>query len=248
MGGPVGQKVHINVDLAEGYGNWACGPDIELLPLIDHANVACGFHASDPLIMIGTVGAHVGLPDLQGFGRRELKLTPSEHTANRIYQIGALQGFVTREDVPLHHVKPHDMLYGMMCRDYEVATALMRGIPAGVAVFGLPGTNMEKAALDLGSPFMAEVYDDVKYNSDRSLLRERRGDAWTNSKVPRHVTEQIETSSVTAVDGTAVELPIGSHPISLCCHSDVPGCVEVVEEARAVVDAFNRKYFPRSMA
>ncbi|GKZ27276.1 hypothetical protein AbraIFM66951_004881 [Aspergillus brasiliensis] len=246
MGGPVGQKVHINVDLAE---DTETGPVVPILssyllltmPMLH----AVSMLRNDPLVMIGTVhsckrfnvkvGAHVGLPDLQGFGHRELKLTPSEHTANRIYQIGALQGFLTREDVPIHHVKPHGMLYGMMCRDYEVATALMRGIPAGVAVFGLRGTNMEKAALDLGIPFMAEVYDDVKYNSDRSLLRERR--------VPRHVTEQIETSSVTAVDGTTVELPIGSHPISLCCHSDDPGCVEVVEEARAVVDAINKKYF-----
>lgn len=127
------------------------------------------------------VGAHVGLPDLQGFGRREMKLTPEEHTANTIYQVGALQGFLTPEDVALNHVKPHGMLYGMMCRDYEVATAVMRGIPAGIPVFGLPGTNMEKAALDLGIPFVAEVYGDVKYNSDGSLVIERKkGSVYSN--------------------------------------------------------------------
>ena len=120
------------------------------------------------------IGAHVGLPDLQGFGRREMKLLLEEHTANTIYQIGALKGFLDRESVALHHVKPHGMLYGMMCRDYDIACAVMSGIPKGVPVFGLPGSCMEKAATDLGIPFVAELYGDVKYNSDGSLVIERK--------------------------------------------------------------------------
>lgn len=120
------------------------------------------------------IGAHVGLPDLQGFGRREMKLTLEEHTANTIYQIGALKGFLDRESIPLHHVKPHGMLYGMMCCDYDISCAVMSGIPSGVPVFGLPGTYMEKAARDLGIPFVAELYGDVKYNSNGSLVIERK--------------------------------------------------------------------------
>ncbi|MCJ1304485.1 hypothetical protein MMC08_007297 [Hypocenomyce scalaris] len=181
---PIKHKALINVDLGEAYGNWACGPDLELLPLIDHANIACGFHASDPLIMMETVrncklhkvkiGAHPGLPDLQGFGRREMKLQPEELTAITIYQVGALKGFLDREGLPLHHVKPHGVLYGMMCRDYEVAKAVMAGVPQGIPLFGLAGTNMEKAANDLGVPFWAEMYGDVKYSADGMLVIDRK--------------------------------------------------------------------------
>ena len=120
------------------------------------------------------IGAHPGLPDLQGFGRREMKLTPDELTAMTIYQIGALQGFLAREEVALHHVKPHGALYGMMCRDYEVARAVMAGIPKGVPVFGLAGTEMERAAREVGVEFWAEMYGDVRYGSDGMLVIDRR--------------------------------------------------------------------------
>ena len=159
------------------------GPDEELIPFISQANVACGFHSGDPLIIMNTVrlckihgvkvGAHPGLPDLQGFGRREMKLQPEELTAITIYQVGALKGFLDRECIPLNHVKPHGVLYGMMCRDYEVATAVWRGIPRGTPVFGLAGTNMEKAANDMGIIFWAELYADVKYDADGMLVIDR---------------------------------------------------------------------------
>ncbi|OAP55556.1 hypothetical protein AYL99_10529 [Fonsecaea erecta] len=181
----VKHKAMINVDLGEGYGNWACGPNPEtLLPLVDHANIACGFHASDPLIMLETVrkckeygvkvGAHPGFPDLQGFGRREMKLSSEELTAITIYQIGSLKGFLDREGVPLNHVKPHGMLYGVCCRDYEAARAVFRGIPKGVPVFGLAGTCMEQAARDMGIEFIAELFADVKYNEDGTLVIDRQ--------------------------------------------------------------------------
>ena len=180
---PIKQKALVNVDLGEGYGNLKCGPDAELLPLIDIANVACGFHSGDPLIMHETVracksrnikiGAHPGLPDIQGFGRREMKLSPEEHTANIVYQVGALKGFLDAEGVKLNHVKPHGVLYGMMCRDFDVAAAVMKGIPKGVPVFGLAGTNMEKAAKEMGVEFCAEMYGDVKYSADGMLVIDR---------------------------------------------------------------------------
>ena len=181
--GPIRQKALINVDLGEGYGNLKCGPDAELLPLIDIANIACGFHSGDPLIMQQTVrackehnikvGAHPGLPDVQGFGRREMKLSPEEHTANVIYQVGALKGFLEKEGVELNHVKPHGVLYGMMCRDFTVAEAVMRGIPNGVKVFGLAGTEMELAAKQCKVEFAAELYGDVKYSADGMLIIDR---------------------------------------------------------------------------
>lgn len=120
------------------------------------------------------IGAHPGLPDLQGFGRREMKLDPAELTAITIYQVGALQGFLTQAGVALHHVKPHGVLYGMMCRDYEVARAVMAGIPEGVPVFGLAGTEMERAARDAGVGFWAEMYGDVQYSADGMLVIDRK--------------------------------------------------------------------------
>jgi lactam utilization protein B len=166
--GPIKRKVHINVDLGEGYGNFKCGPDDELIPLIDHANIACGFHAGDPLIMSQTValckkhnikiGAHPGLPDIQGFGRREIKMSPEELTAMVTYQVGALKAFLEKEGVELNHVKPHGVLYGMMYRDKAVCEAVYKGVPKGTRVFGLAGTVQEEVAKELGLPFTAELY------------------------------------------------------------------------------------------
>ncbi|KAK0254247.1 hypothetical protein LTS09_010673 [Friedmanniomyces endolithicus] len=197
---PIQRKVHINVDVRDhiptNHNKARClhvadrsnnssardmatssadpSPDDELIPLIDHANVACGFHAGDPLIMAETVktckqhgiaiGAHPGLPDIQGFGRREMKLSAEELTALTRYQIGALKAFLDAEDVPLHHVKPHGVLYGMMYRDPEVCTP----------VFGLAGTHHEAVAKELGLPFVAELYGDVKYTSSGTLVIDRK--------------------------------------------------------------------------
>ncbi|KAL2408118.1 Lactam utilization protein lamB [Exophiala dermatitidis] len=249
---PIKHKALLNVDLGEAYGNYVCGPDLELLPLIDHANIACGFHAGDPLIMQETVrnckkynvkvGAHPGLPDIQGFGRREIKMSPEELTAITVYQVGALKGFLDREGVPLHHVKPHGILYGMMCRDYEIARAVMEGIPKGVPVFGLPGTNMEKAANDLGISFWAELYGDVKYNNEGMLVIDRKKKPWDLEDVRKHVSQQLNTQSVTATDGSTVKLPVKDYPITVCCHSDSPGCLGIIKTTKEVIDEFNQKH------
>ncbi|TKA64775.1 Lactam utilization protein lamB [Friedmanniomyces simplex] len=237
--------------LGEGYGNFKCGPDDELIPLIDHANVACGFHAGDPLIMAETVktckqhgiaiGAHPGLPDIQGFGRREMKLSPEELTAMVRYQVGALKAFLDAEDVPLHHVKPHGVLYGMMYRDPDVCRAVYQAIPKGTPVFGLAGTHHETIAKELGLPFVAELYGDVKYNKDKTLVIDRKKKAWTPQETKSHIASQLHTSTVTAITGETIDLPIGNHEVSLCCHSDSPGAVEIVRAARGMVDEFNRE-------
>ncbi|KAF2161509.1 hypothetical protein M409DRAFT_69830 [Zasmidium cellare ATCC 36951] len=250
---PIPRKVHINVDLGEGYGNFRANPsctDEDLIPLIDHANVACGFHAGDPLIMQETVrackranikvGAHPGLPDIQGFGRREIKMSPEELTAMVRYQVGALQGFLDAEGVPLNHVKPHGVLYGMMYRDEEVCRAVYEGVPMGVRVFGLAGTIQEKVAKELGLPFTAELYGDVKYSKDGKLVIDRKKKPWTAEETKKHVESQVISSSVTAVTGEEIQLPIGDHEVSMCCHSDSPGALEIVKAARQIVDKFNQ--------
>lgn len=247
---PTPHKALINVDMGEAYGNYVCGPDKELLPLIDHANVACGFHAGDPLIMAETVrlckqhnvkiGAHPGLPDVQGFGRREMKLSPEEHTANIVYQVGALKGFLEREGVELHHVKPHGILYGMMVRDIEVARAVWAGVPKGMRVFGLAGTHMETAAAEAGLEFWAEFYGDVRYRNDGSLIVDRKKQPWKIDDVKAHVRQQLFDGAVTAVTGEVLDLPVKDYPVSICCHSDSPGCVEIIKATREMADEFNK--------
>ncbi|BCS21856.1 uncharacterized protein APUU_30081S [Aspergillus puulaauensis] len=246
---PTARKALINVDMGEAYGNYICGPDKELLPMIDHANIACGFHAGDPLIMAETValckahgvkiGAHPGLPDVQGFGRREMKLTPEEHTANIIYQVGALKAFLDREGVEMHHVKPHGILYGMMVRDIEVSRAVWAGVPKGMRVFGLAGTYMESTAQEAGLEFWAEYFGDVNYREDGTLIVDRKKKPWKTEDVRKHVSKQLYESRVVAVTGTEVDLPVKDFPISICCHSDSPGCVEIVKATREVADLFN---------
>ncbi|KAJ4367203.1 hypothetical protein N0V83_007733 [Neocucurbitaria cava] len=242
--------VKINVDLGEGYGNFKCGPDEELIPLIDHANVA------DPLIMQQTVlackkhniaiGAHPGLPDIQGFGRREIKMSPEELTAAVRYQVGALKAFLDAENVPLHHVKPHGVLYGMMYRDKEVCRAVYAGVPPGTTVFGLAGTLHEEVAKELRLPFVAELYGDVKYNKDRTLVIDRKKKAWHPDETRKHVRSQVENATVIAATGEVLQLPIGDYEVSLCCHSDSPGAVEIVKAAREIVDEFNSKNFSKA--
>lgn len=186
-------------------------------------------------------GAHPGLPDIHGFGRRELVLTLEEHTANVVYQVGALKAFLDREGVPLHHVKPHGMLYGLCCRDLDIARAVMSGIPKGVPVIGLPGTHMETAAREAGIPFWAEFFADVRYNDQGTLVIERKKTPWVMDDIKKHVAQQVESSSVTSVDGKVVEFDLKSHPITICCHSDSPASVDIVKATREVVDAFNAK-------
>lgn len=177
-----------------------------------------------------------------GFGRREIKMDAEEHTANIVYQVGALKAFLDREGVELHHVKPHGKLYGMMCGDYEIAKAVMLGIPKGVPVFGLAGTQMEKAANDLGIPFWAEFYGDVKFSKDGMLVIDRKKKPWKLEDVRKHVSEQLNTQSVTATDGSTVQLPVKEYPISICCHSDSPGCLDIIRTTKEVIDEFNEKH------
>ena len=206
--------------------------------------------AGDPLIMAETVklckahnvkiGAHPGLPDVQGFGRREMKLTPEEHTANIVYQVGALRAFLEREGVELHHVKPHGILYGMMVRDMEVARAVWAGVPKGMRVFGLAGTNMEVAAKEAGLEFWAEYFADVKYRADGTLIVDRKKKPWEVAQVKEHVWQQLEKSQATAETGEVIDLPVNDNPVSICCHSDSPGCIEIVRATKEMADKFNQ--------
>lgn len=187
------------------------------------------------------IGAHPGLPDVQGFGRREMKLSPEEHTANVVYQIGALKAFLDRHGVEMHHVKPHGILYGMMVKDIEVARAVWAAVPKGMRVFGLPGTHMETAAKEAGLQFWAEYFGDVNYRADGTLIVDRKKKPWKIEDVKKHVAKQLQESKVVAITGEEVDLPVADYPITICCHSDSPGCIEIVTATREVVDKFNKE-------
>jgi UPF0271 protein len=169
--------VAINCDMGEAFGLYRMGDDEAIMPLITVANVACGFHAADPVVMHKTVrlakqhgvkvGAHPSLPDLQGFGRREMKIPRPELVDILIYQIGALGGFLNAEGMELNHVKPHGVLYGMAARQEEVAHAVCDAADIfGVPLFGMAGTLHEKVYTARGHRFVSEFYADLDYDGN----------------------------------------------------------------------------------
>src|ERR1041384_2395326 len=177
-------RATINCDMGEGFGLYRMADDAALMPVIDLANVACGFHASDPPIMRATVrlakqhgvkvGAHPSLPDLQGFGRRAMVISPAEVTDLVTYQVGALKAFLDAEGMPLNHVTPHGALYGMAARDEKIAAAIADAVlPFAVPILGMAFTAHEKAYQDKGIEFVPEFYADLEYDGEGNLILSR---------------------------------------------------------------------------
>ncbi|HEY0340429.1 MAG TPA: 5-oxoprolinase subunit PxpA [Steroidobacteraceae bacterium] len=233
--------VEINCDMGEGFGLYKLGDDQALLPYIDVANVACGFHASDPTIMrriVGQakeagvrVGAHPSLPDLQGFGRREMKIAAQDLTALVLYQVGALSGFLRAEGMALNHIKPHGALYGMAAKDERIAGAICDVAEIfGVPLMGSRGTLHEEVCRLRGIPLIAEFYIDLDYSGAGELIITQTHDARDPEQAAARALRAIESHRVRSTDGA--DLPIQAQ--SLCIHSDTPNAVEI---ARAVVRA-----------
>ncbi|MGW9021571.1 5-oxoprolinase subunit PxpA [Leucobacter chromiiresistens] len=236
-------SVSVNSDMGEAFGLHTFGNDSALMSLIDVANVACGFHSGDPGTMDATaalaqqhgvrVGAHPGLPDLVGFGRREMKLAPDEVESLIRYQVGALAGFLRKYDLPLNHIKPHGSLYGMLARD----EALMLGAVKvardfGVPVFGIAGSAHQRVAEREGVEFVGELYVDLDYNADGGLIILRQPHETNIVAASERARRALDTGTVLAVDGTELPISFGS----ICVHSDTPNAVEVATAVRAVVD------------
>ena len=189
-------KIDLNCDLGESFGNYKIGMDEEVIKYISSANIACGFHASDPLVMAKTVslakengvsiGAHPGYPDLVGFGRRNMSLTPAEITAIIVYQIGALSAFCSANGMKLKHVKPHGALYNMAAKDPAIAMAICEGIYSvdkQLILLAPSFSQMAKAAHSLGLPTASEVFADRAYEEDGSLVaRSKPGAMITNEE------------------------------------------------------------------
>lgn len=180
-------KVDLNSDLGESFGRYTIGNDDKIIPLISSANIACGFHASDPVVMTTAIeqtkeagiqiGAHPGFPDLMGFGRRNLAVSPAEAKAYTLYQISALGGMCKAHNMRLQHVKPHGALYNMAAKDYELSKAICEAIKSydpEIIVMGLSGSEMIRAAKDLGLKAASEVFADRAYEEDGTLVNRRK--------------------------------------------------------------------------
>lgn len=228
-------RLDLNCDMGESFGAWKMGNDLALLDHVTSANVACGFHAGDPMVMRGLVeaalargvrvGAHPGLPDLQGFGRREMKVSPAEAYAMVVYQVGALEAFVRAAGGRLHHVKAHGALYNMAVKDRRLCDALaqaVRDVDPGLVFYGLAGSEMIRAAEALGLRAANEVFADRAYERDGSLAaRGTPGAMIEDAEVSLAQVRDMLGGRVRSRDGVWLELKADT----LCLHGDQPGAL-----------------------
>ena len=233
----------INCDMGEGFGLYRLGDDAAIMPFIDLANVACGFHASDPGIMRETVrlakkhaakvGAHPSLPDLQGFGRRAMVISPAEVTDLVTYQIGALKAFLDAESVPLNHVKPHGALYGMAARDEKIAAAIADAVlPFKVPILGMAFTAHESTYRTKGIELIPEFYADLEYDGDGNLILSRVHDAVDPVKAAARVLRVMRDHVVTTTAG--LDIPVKA--ATVCVHFDTPSAAAIAAELRRVIE------------
>lgn len=242
-------RPEINCDMGEGFGLYRMGDDEEIMPYITAANVACGFHAADPVVMGRTVrlanqhgvrvGAHPSLPDLQGFGRREMRIQPDELTECIIYQVGALKGFLERDGVQLSHVKPHGALYGMAARSEEIAEAIANAVKVfDVPIFGMVGTMHETIYPARGLTFISEYYADLEYDDHGGVIITRVHHAVDPDRAAERALRAVREGRVESTGGQ----PVRVRADTICVHSDTPNAVAVV---RAVRDKLTRAGVPQ---
>lgn len=233
----------LNADLAEGFGVWELGDDVAMLDIVTSANLACGFHAGNPVGLARTcreaarrgvrIGAQVGYFDLAGFGRRRIDVDPPELSADVMYQIGALQALARAAGSALAYVKPHGALYNTIAGNREQARAVAEAVYAvdpGLPVLGLAGSVFFEEAAGLGLRTVAEAFADRGYRPDGRLIP--RGEAGAVLKDPEEIAQRVlamvGTGTVTAVDGTVVDIAVES----VCVHGDSPGAVGIATAVR----------------
>jgi UPF0271 protein len=235
----------INCDMGESFGLYRMGDDAALMPYITVANVACGFHASDFNHMRATVrlakkygvkvGAHPSLPDLQGFGRREMSMGRDELANCVLYQVGALKAFLDAEGMALNHIKPHGALYGMAARDEHVAHAICDAAAVyQVPLMGMAQTLHEKIYSARGFTMIAEFYADLDYADDGQLIITREHQSLDATQVAARCLRAIQEGKVKSVGGR--DIPVGTGAI--CIHSDTPNAVAIAAAVRAAVQPY----------
>lgn len=236
-------QIDLNSDLGESFGRYTIGMDDKIIPLISSANIACGFHASDPVVMTQAIeqtkeagikiGAHPGLPDLMGFGRRNMAISPEEAKAYTLYQISALGGMCKAHGIKLQHVKPHGALYNMAAKDYELSKAICEAIysyDSELIVMGLSGSETIRAAKDCGLKTASEVFADRAYEEDGTLVNRRKQGAMIEDEEEAiaRVIRMVKEGKVTSITGKDIEIQADS----VCVHGDGQKALLFVEKIR----------------
>ena len=246
------KSIDLNCDLGESFGAWRMGDDAALLPLVSSANIACGFHAGDPAIMQHTVamaqshgvaiGAHVSFADLQGFGRREMRVSGAEVYALTVYQIGALLGFCRAADARLAHVKPHGALYNIAARDRALADAIAQAVhdvDPTLRLVGLAGSALIEAGTARKLAVAAEAFADRRYMTDGSLQPRSQAGAVID-QAERAVAQALSIArdgTVQAVGGESITLRADT----LCLHGDGAHAVAVARQLRSALEAAGQR-------
>lgn len=239
-------RVDLNCDLGESFGRYTLGLDAEVIRLISSANVACGFHASDPVVMAKTVkmaaaagvaiGAHPGYPDLQGFGRRNMVIPPAEVGDMVLYQVGALAAFAAAEGVRLTHVKPHGAMYNMAVKDAALAEAICRAVQKfdeKLAILAPGGSELARASARLGQPFICEVFADRAYMPDGTLVPRSKPGAVIEDEdeAIARVIGMVTTGELMAITGEKIRVQAES----VCVHGDGAKALQFVEKISAAL-------------
>ncbi len=248
-------RIDINCDMGESYGRYTLGMDEEVIRLISSANVGCGFHAGDPHVMRKTVasakengvgvGAHPGLPDLLGFGRRFLDVTPAELEDFFVYQIGALKAFCVAAGVTLEHVKAHGVLSGMAEKNTEMAEAICRAISTidkDIIWLTYSGTKTRPIAESLGLQVVEECYADRAYNEDLLLVSRKEAGAVIKDvkEIQRRILQLVKEGTITTIDGQVLDMSCQS----ICVHGDTLGALDMVRKIRSALEENNVEIKP----
>jgi UPF0271 protein len=236
----------INSDMGEGFGAWDMGNDALLLDYITSTNIACGWHAGDParmkkLVELATakkvhIGAHPGLPDLVGFGRREMAISEQDAYNYVLYQAGALQAFINAAGNRLHHVKPHGALYNQAAKDMKLARGIARAVKdlgGNVILYGLAGSCLIDAAKELHVPVWQEVFADRKYTKEGFLVPRTQAGAVIDdeSEALKQVMSMSKDGKVISIDGSEIKIQADT----LCIHGDNPHAVEFAKKIKAAL-------------
>ena len=240
--------VDLNSDLGESFGAYTIGLDSEVLKYVTSANVACGWHAGDPLIMDKTVklavengvaiGAHPGYPDLMGFGRRNMDITPNEAKNYMLYQLGALSAFAKFHGTKIQHMKLHGAFYNTACVKKELADAIVEAmleVDKDIIIMALSGSCLLQIAEERGLKVAHEVFADRAYNADGTLVNRRLPGAMIHDKnlAIQRIKRMVLEGKVTAIDGTDIDIKADS----ICVHGDNPEAVSFVKLIRESLEA-----------
>ena len=239
-------QIDLNCDMGESFGIYEMGTDIQIMPLVSSANIACGFHAGDPSVMRQTlenavaqgvaVGAHPGLPDLVGFGRRNMQVSAQEAYDMVVYQVGALFGFAKAAGLSLHHVKPHGALYNMAAKDKSLADAIAKAVldvDASLVLYGLAGSQLITSGKAVGLQVASEVFADRSYQPDGSLTPRSQPNALLQSdeEAVQQVISMVTEKRVKAVTGEWISLDADT----VCIHGDGAHALSFATKVRAAL-------------